>query len=127
DLPRPICRSVGARQAAHGEFDPVALERAPAFDLGPVGRLRPCVEPFPRLAPRLRPVEAEGFAHERSAAPAGPFAAPFLNLPPQAIKRRRPWNTRHRVLLTAYPNPEDRMPRRLWRVPGTAGQSRSAR
>ena len=45
--------SIRRRQSPDRELDHVAGALGPTFDLGPVGLLRPAVEPFARLLPRV--------------------------------------------------------------------------
>src|SRR5262245_38492230 len=59
---KPI--SVRARKPAHGEFDAIAGEFAPGFDLGHVGRLGKAAEYLARLFARLLARQRESLAAE---------------------------------------------------------------
>src|SRR5215471_7038772 len=59
---KPI--SVRARKPAHGEFDAIAGEFAPGFDLGHVGRLGKAAEHLARLFTRLLARQRESLAAE---------------------------------------------------------------
>ena len=56
----PRLPSIGGRQSAHDELDPVVGELAPRFDLGHVGRLGVALEPFARLRARFAARQAKG-------------------------------------------------------------------
>src|SRR5262245_34339853 len=61
--------SIGARKPSHGEFDAIAGEFAPGFDLRHVGRLGKAAEHFTRLFARFLARQRERLAPEGVARP----------------------------------------------------------
>src|SRR3984957_193498 len=53
-------RSISGRQPTDDEFDPIAGELAPGFDLGHIGCFGEALEPFARLGARLVARQAKG-------------------------------------------------------------------
>src|SRR5690606_34853253 len=81
-------RSIRTRQTAHGEFDHVARTFAPASALGPVGLLRPAIEPFARLGACFVARQGECLAQKTVARHALAAGALLLEIALQALQWR---------------------------------------